>query len=52
MKEKYIPPLIEVFRLEIDASILIESRVGEKIEFDDVQAMGQDVKDVEFDHEW
>ena len=53
MKEKYIPPLIEVFRLEIENSILETSTVPIKIET--IDTIGQESYNVTQDaltHEW
>ena len=53
-KKKYTAPaVLEEFHLETEVRILQASHVGDEVEFDDVQAMGQDLgEDIEFKHEW
>ena len=54
-KLKYMAPaILEALKIEMEGSILYESRPVEEGDFDDVDTMGQIVEDVDQDltHTW
>ena len=47
------PAILEETVLEVEAGILAASHVGQDVDFDDVQAMGQELGDeIDFSHRW